>query len=139
MLAMRAGATAMRHRDWLLLAEERTARRRSWADFFTRYDILLAPVAFTAAFEHQTQGNLYTRTLPTSMGDRAYADLIAWTTQFGYVYLPATVVPAGWTPDGLPVGIQIVGRYLGDRTCLAMAARLENLLGGYRIPPIALA
>jgi len=138
MLAMRAGATTMRHRDWLLLAEERTARRRSWADFFTRYDILLAPVAFTAAFEHQTQGNLYTRTLPTSMGDRAYADLIAWTTQFGYVYLPATVVPAGWTPDGLPVGIQIVGRYLGDHTCLAMAARLENLLGGYRIPPIAL-
>jgi len=31
-----------------------------------------------------------------------------------------------------------VSRYLGDRTCLAMAAHIEALLGGYRVPPIAM-
>lgn len=138
MLAMRAGATTMRHRDWLLLAEQRALRRRSWDDFFTRHDVVLAPVAFTAAFPHVTGGNMYTRTLSTTAGERSYADLIAWTTQFGYVYLPATVVPVGWTANGLPVGIQVVSRYLGDRTCLAMAAHIEALLGGYRVPPIAM-
>ena len=68
---------------------------------------------------------------------RPYSDLIIWTSQFGYVYLPSTVVPAGWTDDGRPVGIQVVGPYLGDRTTLEFARYLETLLGGYRVLPIA--
>ena len=136
-LAMRARASTVSHRDWVLLTERREANRASWAEFFRDHDVLLAPVSFVAAFEHQTEGNLYTRRLLVDGVDRPYADVIAWTSQFGYVYLPSTVVPVGWTPGGLPVGVQVVGPYLGDRTTLEFARYLERLLGGYRVPPVA--
>ena len=136
-LRMRAAASTMSHRDWLLLTEKRDRNRRVWANFFHEFDVLLAPVAFVGAFEHQHEGNLYTRTLTVDGQVRPYSDLIVWTSQFGYVYLPSTVVPVGLTKGGVPVGIQIVGPYLGDRTTLEFARYVEFLLGGYRVPPIA--
>ena len=57
-LRMRASASTMTHRDWLLLTERRDRNRKLWADFFTGFDVLLAPVAFVSAFEHQHEGNL---------------------------------------------------------------------------------
>ncbi|MDG2113732.1 MAG: amidase [Actinomycetota bacterium] len=136
-LAMRAKASTVLHRDWILLTERREANRQSWTEFFKDHDVLLAPVSFVPAYEHQYEGTLYTRRLDVDGVDRPYAHVIAWTSQFGYVYLPATVVPVGWTDGGLPVGIQVVGPYLGDRTCIEFARYLESLLGGYRVPPIA--
>ena len=136
-MRMRARASTISHREWLLLTEKRDTNRLLWADFFADFDVLLAPVAFVPAFEHQHDGILYTRTLTVDGTTRPYADLIVWTSQFGYVYLPSTVVPVGWTDDGRPVGIQVVGPYLGDRTTLEFAKYVESLLGGYRVPPIA--
>ena len=136
-LRMRAAASTMTHRDWLLLTEKRDRNRQLWSDFFTGFDVLLAPVAFVSAFEHQHEGTLYTRTLTVDGQVRPYSDLIVWTSQFGYVYLPSTVVPVGLTSGGVPVGIQVVGPYLGDRTTLEFARYVESLLGGYRVPPIA--
>ncbi len=135
-MAMRARASTIRHRDWLLMSEQRELRRRNWDHFFNDYDIVLAPTAFIAAFEHIDGGNLYTRTLEVDGATRPYADLIAWTTQFGYVYLPATVVPAGRTQSGLPVGLQIVGPFMGDRTTLEFARLVESVTGGYKAPPL---
>lgn len=135
-MAMRARASTIRHRDWLLMSEQRELRRRNWDRFFNDFDILLAPTAFIAAFEHIDGGNLYTRTLEVDGATRPYADLIAWTTQFGYVYLPATVVPAGRTQSGLPVGLQIVGPFMGDRTTLEFARLVESVTGGYKAPPL---
>jgi amidase len=134
---MRSRASAILHRDWTLLSERRAANRKSWSAFFKDYDVLLAPVSISAAFEHQTEGNLYTRTLDIDGVERSYSDLIVWTSQFGYVYLPSTVVPVGMTAGGLPVGIQVVGPYLGDRTTIEFARHLERLLGGWQCPPIA--
>ncbi|MGH9058715.1 MAG: amidase family protein, partial [Acidimicrobiales bacterium] len=65
------------------------------------------------------------------------ADLLAWTGLIGMAYLPSTVVPVGRTTAGLPVGVQVVGPYLEDRTCLRVAAALERLCGGYSPPPLA--
>ena len=135
-MAMRARASTIRHRDWLLMSEQRELRRRNWGKFFNDYDIVLAPTAFIPAFEHIDGGNLYTRTLEVDGATRPYADLIAWTTQFGYVYLPATVVPAGRTPSGLPVGLQIVGPFMGDRTTLEFGRLVESVTGGYKAPPL---
>ena len=136
-LRMRAASSTMSHRDWLLMTEQRNINRRLWSDFFCDFDVLLAPVAFSPAFEHQSEGNLYTRTLEVDGAVRPYSDLIVWTSQFGYVYLPSTVVPVGFTKDGSPVGIQVVGPYLGDRTTLEFARHIERLRGGYQVPPIA--
>jgi amidase len=45
------------------------------------------------------------------------------------------VVPVGRTASGLPVGIQIVGPYLEDRTTLAVGRLIEEVLGGFVAPP----
>jgi amidase len=135
---MRAQASTIRHRDWLELDDRRHEHRRRWAEFFRNHDVLLCPVAFTPAFAHLHEGNLYSRTLRVDGVERAYADLIAWTTFIGYVYLPSTVIPVGVTPDGLPVGIQIVAPYLEDLTALRFAGHLEAILGGCTPPPMAL-
>ncbi|MET7399683.1 amidase family protein [Dactylosporangium sp. NPDC005572] len=50
---------------------------------------------------------------------------------------PALVTPAGWTPDGLPVGLQVVGRYRGDHRLLSLGAAIERALGhAGRRPPL---
>ena len=61
---------------------------------------------------------------------------MAWMGLATLAHLPATVVPVGRTASGLPVGIQIVGAYLEDRTTLAVARHIENLLGGFTPPPL---
>ncbi len=60
---------------------------------------------------------------------------MAWVALATVTHLPATVVPVGHTASGLPVGIQIVGPYLEDRTTLAAAGLIEKLLGGFVPPP----
>ncbi|MDQ7903666.1 amidase family protein [Phytohabitans sp. ZYX-F-186] len=50
---------------------------------------------------------------------------------------PALVTPGGWTPAGLPVGLQVVGRYRGDRRLLSLGAAIERALGhAGRRPPL---
>jgi len=134
---MRARASVIRHRDWLALDRQRQHDRSKWAEFFENHDVMLCPVSASAAFTHRHLGNLYTRSIPIDGVDRPYADLIAWTSFIGYAYLPSTVVPVGLTPQGLPVGIQVVAPFLEDHTGLAVAAMIENLVGGYQVPPIA--
>lgn len=48
--------------------------------------------------------------------------------------LPSAVVPAGRSKEGLPIGVQIVGRPFDERTVLAVAAAIEEALGGWRNP-----
>jgi amidase len=61
---------------------------------------------------------------------RPYFNLLTWMAPAGACYLPATVVPIGCMRNGLPVGIQVVGPYLEDRTTLDLAKRLLALVGG---------
>jgi amidase len=124
----------LRHRDWLLLHEERERQRALWADFFGRFDVLLCPVTAVAAIRHDQTHPLHLRRLEVNGAERPYTDLFAWTGPIGAAHLPASVAPVGRTRAGLPVGIQIVGPYLEDRTSLAFAAQLESLLGGFEPP-----
>ncbi|MCP5027349.1 MAG: amidase [Actinomycetia bacterium] len=131
-----AGASTMRHRDWLLLTEQRARIRRAWARFFETTDVLLCPVAIVPAFPHVTGGNIYTRTLDVDGANRPYADLISWTSFIGFAYLPSTVVPVGLSASGLPVGVQVVAPYLDDRTALRVAQSIGDLTGGWQAPPV---
>ena len=74
------------------------------------------------------------RTIDVDGVTRPYMDLMAWMGIIGVVYLPSTVVPVGQTADGLPVGVQVVGPFLEDRTTLAVARMIETALGGF-VPP----
>ncbi|OEV19394.1 hypothetical protein AN219_27790, partial [Streptomyces nanshensis] len=57
---------------------------------------------------------------------RAYWDQTTWLNLAGLAHLPAATVPLGVTPDGLPLGVQLIGPYLGDLT----VTRLAGLLTG---------
>lgn len=140
--ARRARAETMRHRDWLLLDAERRRLQRLWDAFFDDWDVLLCPVTPTTAPPHDPRPDLVDdvdhrlqRHLVVEGQQRPYLDQLVWTTAVGLARLPSTVVPVGADADGMPVGMQIVGRTLDDRTTLDVAARLAEIIGGFRRPP----
>jgi amidase len=128
-------AIAVRHRDWLLAHEERERLRAAWEDFFRRFDVLLCPVAPVPALRHDHSEPMALRKLDVDGAARPYTDLLVWPGLVGGALLPASVAPAGRTPGGLPVGIQIVAGYLEDLTAIAFAEQLEALIGGFEPPP----
>jgi amidase len=67
--------------------------------------------------------------------ERAYWDQVCWIAPAGAAYLPAVSVPAGSSASGLPVGLQVVGPYLEDRSVLALSRRIAEVLGGFVPPP----
>ena len=123
------------HADWLRLHERRLQLGRLWARFFEKFDVLLCPVTSMPAFSHDWSEPVETRVVSTGQRTQAYLDLLIWPGLPGVAYLPATVVPVGRTPAGLPVGVQVVGPYLGDHTTLTFAREVERLCGGFVAPP----
>jgi amidase len=128
-------AAVLSHRDWLAANEARHRMRLAWADFFTRYDLLLCPVAGTAAFPHDQQGERHERTLVVNGRRVPVTDHLFWAGYSGVSLLPSTAAPCGFTPGGLPVGVQIVGPQYGDLTCLAFARLLEREFQAFVPPP----
>jgi amidase len=124
-----------RHIEWLHGNEQRARHRARWAAFFERFDVLLCPVSGVPAIPHDPAGAPITRRITVNGAARPYMDLLAWTSIASGCQLPATVVPAGRTLSGLPVGLQIVGPYLEDRTPLDFAARITDVVGAFQQPP----
>jgi amidase len=76
------------------------------------------------------------RTITVNGASRPYLDQIVWTGAIGSMtYLPVTVAPSARTQPGLPVGVQIVGPFLEDRTTIDFARRLADVAGGFEPPP----
>src|SRR5881296_3097706 len=128
-------AAVLSHRDWLAANEARHRMRLAWAEFFTRYDLLLCPVAGTAAFPHDQESERYERTVTVNGKRLPVTDHLFWAGYTGVAYLPSTAAPCGFTPAGLPVGVQIVGPQYGDLTTLAFARLLEREFQGFVPPP----
>jgi amidase len=103
--------------------------------FHEKYEFLLCAVNQVPPFEA-------TLDWPKTIEGVQMDHYIAWmksaywvTTTFG----PAMSVPAGFTSDGLPVGLQIVGRYRNDFGVLQLGHAFEQATGvGAKRPPIAL-
>ena len=123
-----------RHRDWLAADEERARYRVLWREFFGHCDILLCPTVPTTAIRHD-HSNINHRTITVDGQTRDYWDQIIWPGMASMAGLPATVAPVGLASDGLPVGIQIVGPYLEDRSTIDFARRLGEVVGGYEPAP----
>ena len=128
-------AATLHHRDWLIANETRHKMRLKWAEFFDNYDVLLCPIVTSPAFPHNHEGDPFGRTLTINGKERPIADQLFWAGYSGLFYLPATAAPAGLTPQGLPVGVQIIGRQYGDLTCLRLARLLERDYRGFVPPP----
>ena len=104
------------------------------AQFFAQmqqYPILLCPAAAIPAFRHgERSWQVEDRTVH-------YFDAWSYTEFFSLLGNPAAVVPVGRSPQGLPIGVQIIGRPWEEERVLAVAAALEKQCGAWKIPPIA--
>ena len=121
---------SLRHRQWLSYNERRLQMRKRWEEFFADWDAILLPVMPCPAIAHDHSEPQAGRTAPVNGEQRPYWTLTTWMAPAGACYLPATVIPVGTLAKKLPVGIQIVGPYLHDRTTLDVAKGLFDLLGG---------
>jgi Asp-tRNA(Asn)/Glu-tRNA(Gln) amidotransferase A subunit family amidase len=94
------------------------------------FPILLCPVCAIPAFRHGER-------VWEVEGQRVkYLDAMRYTQWFNLLGAPAAVVPVGWSPEGLPIGVQIVGRPFQDENVLGIAAAVEADYG-YKPPPLA--
>ncbi len=126
----------MNARAYVDLQNKRIQAQYQWQGFFKDYDAFLMPTNFLPAFPHDHSEPMMLRTLETSLGKRAYLDLLYWISFATMTGLPATVAPVGRTKDhNLPVGLQIMGPYLEDGTTIDLAGRLTEVSGGYAPPP----
>jgi amidase len=125
---------ALRHRTWQRLNEKRLQIKEKWAEFFQSYDVMLMPVTQVTAILHDYRDRLE-RKLLVNGSEWPYADQLAWVGLITMAYLPATSAPVGPASDGLPVGVQIVGPYLEDRTTIHFAHLLAGVIGGFTPPP----
>jgi aspartyl-tRNA(Asn)/glutamyl-tRNA(Gln) amidotransferase subunit A len=106
--------------------EQATQRRTTlWhivRRFFERFDVLLTPTIAVPPFPI---GMDY----PREIAARPVVSPLAWfpfTLPFAMTGQPAISVPCGWTQEGLPVGLQIVGRRFADATVLRVAHQFET-------------
>ncbi|MBT2335886.1 amidase [Variovorax paradoxus] len=120
------GQSPLSLRTWFDLLATRTRIRAQLRALFTQFDAVLCPAVGCAAFEHLTEPRWEKRTLTIDGKPTPYDALGAWAGLASLGGLPATVAPAGFTPDGLPLGVQIVGPYFEDRSTLALAALLTE-------------
>jgi amidase len=124
-----------RHADWLAAHEQRAKLRATLARFFRDYDVLLCPVAPVTAFEHDHREPQSVRALRVNGQNRPYADMMGWVCIATAAWHPATSMPVGLSADGMPVGLQVIGPYLEDRTPIDFAGRLSELVGGFQPAP----
>ncbi len=124
----------MLHRDWLRWNERRYELMAGWEAWFETYDLLLCPAASSPAFPHDQAGERHEREIIVNGRVQPVVDQLFWAGYPCGYYLPSTVAPIGLA-EGLPVGIQIVGRQYDDLTCLHMAALIEEGYYRFRPPP----
>lgn len=94
------------------------------------HPVLLCPVCALPAFRHRE------RRWEVEGRSVAYLAAMSYTQWFNLLGNPAVVVPVGRSPEGLPIGVQVVGRPHEEEVVLAVAARIERACGPWPEPPL---
>ena len=99
-------------------------------DYFNRYDLFLCPTAPMTAFPHgQDEVRIEDETL---VGRHTLRLTLPWDLTGS----PAISVPFGWSAEGLPIGVQLVGRHFDELTLLRAARALEAAAPAARRPEV---
>ncbi|HUJ31662.1 MAG TPA: amidase [Candidatus Acidoferrum sp.] len=109
---------------------ERDVLRGRFLAKMEEFPILLCPVSSIPAFRHGEREW-------TIQGRRVgYLKAMAYSQWFNLLGTPGMAVPVGRSREGLPIGVQVVGRPWEEEAVLAVAAKIEDACGGFRRPPI---
>jgi len=129
------GLTAS-HRAWVLDETARARLRAQWRELFKNVDAVICPVMPTPAYPHDHSPEQEKRRISIDGKDYPYPDQLAWPGIATLPGLPSTAIPLGLSSEGLPIGVQIVGPWLEDRTPLKLAELIEREFGGFVAPPM---
>jgi amidase len=132
--ATRLRGMVMSHRDWIEADARRELHRQSWRQLFAEFDAVVCPIASTPAFPHDHNPDRGERQIDIDGIEHPSVDQSVWAGLATMPGLPATAIPAGRSPEGLPVGVQLIGPMLEDRTPLRLAELLEQTIGGFEAP-----
>jgi amidase len=135
LFAERLRGAAASHRDWVTFDSQRAALRAQWRAFFAEFDAVLCPIMPTPAYVQDHRPDQNERRIVVDGKEHAYVDQLVWPGIATCPGLPATAIPLGLNAEGLPVGAQIVGPWLEDRTPLKLAELIEQAFGGFVPPP----
>ena len=106
--------------------QQQTVIYQRWQQFFDRFDVILSPAVTISP-------RPWSELFPSSIDGtptRTYFHWLALAYAVTVVGHPAVSLPVGLDRNGMPFGLQIVGRRGGDAQVLAIAAALERLLAG---------
>jgi amidase len=103
----------------------------AWEHFFEKWDVLLCPPSMMTAFPHCEPGS----PLHVDGQEVSYWMVSAHSTVFNYTGHPAVVLPYQLDHDGLPMGVQIVGKRWSEERLLAMARAFSEVTGAFQRPP----
>jgi len=121
------GGPAMTLPEWYGLLDAQSACRRAWGRLFARYDAVIAPAWGTTAYPHDdtplAERMLVIDGTPTPAGLQMTLPGLAT-----FPMLPATAVPIGTDPDGLPIGVQVIADHNHDWTAIAVARAANTLM-----------
>jgi amidase len=132
--AMVLRGRVMSHREWIGTDRIRTGLADRWHQFFREWDVVLCPVMPTPAIAHD-HSDMNARRVSIDGAEIPYMSLTMWMSIATLTGLPATAMPVGLSGEGLPIGMQIVGPRLEDRTTIAFAELVEREFGGFVAPP----
>jgi amidase len=133
--AMALRASTASYKDVFDANQAREQLRWAWHDFFGRNDLMLMPITATAAFPHDQSEPMPARRMRINGTDHPYFAQLFWAGLATAPFLPSTIAPVGLTPEGLPVGLQIVGPEFADLHTVWLAGELAGLIGGFQPPP----
>jgi len=132
--AERLRGCVLSHRDWVAADGMRAGLRAQWRALFGEFDAVICPIMPTPAYPHDHSPDQEVRRISIDGKEYPYVDQLVWPGIATCPGLPATAIPLGLSPEGLPVGAQIIGPWLEDRTPLKLAELIEQAWGGFRPP-----
>jgi amidase len=118
--------------DYFTALHQRDTAIATWEEFFTTWDVLICPVAAMTAPQHTdtviTINNVVVPNdqRPVLALPRAISPITG---------CPTVVMPLGRDQNGLPFGVQIMGRRWDDERLLAIAGQVSEMTSGYQRPP----
>jgi amidase len=130
-LAHITGKQSVTLEQYLDVWNRRDMLRASVVNEMMECPIILAPVVAVPAFAHDHEQGFEVEGTPVE-----YTKAFSYSQAYNLLGFPVVVVPCGRSPEGLPIGVQVVGRPFEEEDVLVTAALLEESLGGYQRPPI---